>query len=67
MRFGLRKSAVTPIEDNTVLRQLMKGRDTRWYAGDLLKLNLIIVRVIMDVLSRASADVAVLPPHHLYE
>jgi hypothetical protein len=43
MRFGLRKSAVTPIEDNTVLRQLMKGRDTRWYAGDLLKLNLIIV------------------------
>lgn len=45
MRFGLRKSAVTPVEDNTVLSQLMKGRDTRWYAGDLLKINLIIVRI----------------------
>jgi hypothetical protein len=42
--FGLRKKVATsPVQDNSVLHQLLKGRDTRWYAGDLLKINLIIV------------------------
>ena len=31
------------VQDNSVLTQLLKGRDTRWYAGDLLKINLVIV------------------------
>lgn len=30
-------------DENNVLHRLLNGRDTRWYAGDLLKLNLIIV------------------------
>lgn len=40
---GLLKSRAVPLDDNNVLRQLMKDRDTRWYAGKLLKVNLIIV------------------------
>lgn len=40
---GFFKPKAAPLDDNTILRQLMKDRDTRWYAGDLLKINLIIV------------------------
>jgi hypothetical protein len=45
MPFGLRRKSpiADAVQDNSVLQQLLKGRDTRWYAGDLLKINLIIV------------------------
>jgi hypothetical protein len=45
MPFGFRRKSpiAEAVQDNSVLQQLLKGRDTRWYAGDLLKINLIIV------------------------
>jgi hypothetical protein len=45
MPFGFRRKSpiAEAVQDNSVLHQLLKGRDTRWYAGDLLKINLVIV------------------------
>jgi len=44
MRFGLRNLRATqPVDENDPLRVLLRGRDTSWYKGDLLKINLIIV------------------------
>jgi hypothetical protein len=65
--FGLRKKvAVDPVQDNTVLRQLLKGRDTRWYAGDLLKVNLVIVSNALP-LHDDIADDADVPSHYIHE
>lgn len=66
MAFGLRrKPRAEAVQDNSVLTQLLKGRDTRWYAGDLLKINLIIVscRTKLGVL----ADMADVFTHHIHE
>jgi hypothetical protein len=68
MPFGLRRKAgiADAVQDNSVLGQLLKGRDTRWYAGDLLKINLIIVSCrAMSI--RAATDLVVLPSYHFDE
>ena len=49
MVFGLRKlRAPQTFDENDPLRILLRGRDTSWYKGDLLKINLIIVSRALD-------------------
>lgn len=57
MPFGFRRKSpiAEAVQDNSVLQQLLKGRDTRWYAGDLLKINLVIVSC-WTMAARSCAD-----------
>lgn len=65
---SLLKPIATPIDENNVLRQLMKDRDTRWYAGKLLKVNLIIVsRMSLPSNSSIWLTLPDVPTHHLDE
>ena len=64
---GLLKPRAVPLDDSNVLRQLMKDRDTRWYAGKLLKVNLIIVSASGSLQCRTDLTLQVLPPHHFDE
>lgn len=63
---GFLKPKAQPLDENNVLRRLLKDRDTRWYAGDLLKLNLIIV-IRSSLKIQATVDMPVLPAHHVDE